>query len=271
MAIGDSYCLIFQKLPQKFIYKFFGILDLHSHIRLKPLIHFFKEFFNKKNIKKEPIKILELGCGDGINAFEIYKIAKKRNVKLDYTGVDFSVEAINNADKIAHFLNNEKTKFSFLKQDAIDFLEKNQQSKYDFILLIDIIEHIPDPQKLIHLIRFCLTKESIVLVSVPTPLYPKIFGKKFHKKIGHLVNGYSIESLDELFYNEGYEIINIRYNTGLFSNIGCWLYYNVLKFDNKYFHFFKHLVLLPFIFLDFFNNSKISCSLFASYKLNEKK
>ncbi len=138
------------------------------------------------------------------------------------------------------------------------------------ILFIDIIEHIKNPQELINLSKNKLKNNGIFIVSVPTPLYPKIFGRKFHNKIGHLVEGYSITKIDELFNNCNCQRIIYQYNTGIFSNIGCWLYYNKLIFNNKYLNLLKCLFLYPFIFLDFYNDSKISCSLFAVYKKNEK-
>ena len=266
MAIGDYYSFISNNKISKTVYRILGIGDLHTHIRLKPMLSFLKYYFN--NNLTSSMKVVELGCGSGINAFEIYKIAKKFNIDLYYIGVDLSQNGIDTANKILQSVKDKdiKRKIVFYQEDANIFLENHNGPQADIILLIDIIEHIRDPEKLIHLSKKILKNKGLFIVSIPTPLYPKFFGRDFHDKIGHLVDGYSLDQLDRLFEKLNCERIIYKYNTGLLSNIGCWLYYNKLSFNNKYFNFLKSIALYPFKFLDIYNNSSISCSLFAVYK-----
>ena len=261
MPIGDYYFINHKKSYIKKLVKLLGTLDLHTHIRLNPLLKIFINYINEASVQQKSINILEIGCGNGINAFEIVKIAKKYNKKINYIGTDLNCSAINIAEKIAsnHGLNS----YSFYIDDGISFVERN----IDIILFIDVIEHIENTSKLLELSYKCLKEDGIFIVSVPTRLYSKIFGRDFCKKIGHIIDGYSIEELDELFRNSIDCIRMIyEYNTGIFSKIGCYLYYNKLNFNNKYFNFLVHFILYPFKFTDFYNNSKISCSLFAVYK-----
>lgn len=268
MAIGNFYSVNYKNKAVRKIIQLLGTLDLHTHIRLKPLIKFFKNYFQAHSFTK--IRILELGCGEGINAFEIYKLSQENNIYLDYTGIDCSHRAIKNANNTLSSFKNIKGKFYFRQEDAQDFLEKNSNLTFDIILLIDIIEHIKNPQILIKTSKNYLDKNGFFIVSTPTPLYPKIFGVKFHNKIGHLVDGFSITQLDKLFNEFKFYRVAHQYNTGLFANFGCWLYYNKLNFKNKYFNFLKKLILYPFRFLDFYNNPQVSCSHFAVYgKSNE--
>ena len=267
MPIGDSYATILKNPLSKFTCRLFGTPDLHTHIRLRDMIRFFKDYFNQHSVNN--IKILELGCSSGINAFEIYKIARKKNIDLDYTGVDLSSGVIRQANNLLGHSFLKKGKMSFYQEEAINFLENNQGLKFDAILLIDIIEHIKEPQKLLFLCRKYLKKDGLFIISVPTPLYPKFFGRKFHAQIGHLIDGYSLPLIDEYLRSLNCRRIIYKYNTGIFSNLGCWLYYNKLNYDNKYFNFLKSLILYPFKFFDFVNNSRVSCSLFVVYK-NEK-
>lgn len=264
MAIGDCYSVISKINICKVIHKVLGTVDLHTHIRVRPVISFFEKYFSDFSSNTK-IRILELGCGCGINGYEIYKIAKKINVDLYYIGVDLSAEAINEANCILHTFQNIKERFSFQQEDANIFLKKYKGPPFDIILLIDVIEHIEHPEETLQLSKNILKQGGFILVSVPTPLYPKIFGKDFALKIGHLVDGYSLSQLDELFKGIDCQMVTYNYNTGIFSNIGCWLYYNKLNFNNKYLNFFKSLILYPFKFLDLYNNYKISCSLFAVY------
>jgi SAM-dependent methyltransferase len=268
MVIGNYYSTISGKKVLRIIYKFLGTLDLHTHIRLKPVIKFFRKYFN--NIDLNCVRILEPGCGSGVNAFEIYKLAIKKEICLNYIGLDLNLKSINNANFILQSFQNIKGKISFLQDDAIAFLEKQQSLQVDVVLLVDIIEHIMSPEKLIVLSKKVLKDNGIFIVSVPTPLYPKFLGREFHNKIGHQIDGYSLELLDRLFDEVGYKRREFRYNTGFVSNIGCWLYYNKLNFKNKYLNFLKELILYPFKFLDFYNSAKVSCSLFAIYEKDEK-
>lgn len=263
MPIGDYYAIISKKPLGKFIYRLFGTLDLHTHIRLREVMHFFQDYLDQFS----NIKILELGCGSGVNAFEIYKIACKKHTHLNYTGVDLSFEEIKTANSFLQVFLNMKAEISFYQEDAINFLKRHKDLKEraDIILMADIIEHIKDPQKLISFSAEYLKNNGFFVVSVPTPLYPKIFGRKFHNKIGHLRDGYSLDQLDELFHSVGCQRIMYKYNTGILSNVGCWLYYNKLNFNNGYINLLKQIILYPFKFLDFYNNLKTSCSLFAVY------
>ncbi len=136
-----------------------------------------------------------------------------------------------------------------------------------------MIEHIQNPEELLANCISHLKHDAIVIVSVPTPLYPKFFGRKFHYSIGHLRDGYTIEELDELFNSCGFDRLNFGYNTGFPANIGCWLYYNKPNLKNKYLKFLKHLILLIFFKFfdvlgvsDIFNGPNLSCTLFAVYK-----
>ncbi len=264
MPIGDYYSIIAKNAISKLIYKFLGILDLHSHIRLKPVVKYLKRYLNENSL--DYINIFEPGCGSGINGFESYKIAMEKGIRINYVGVDASFEAIYTANLLLKYLPIKNAEMSFFCSDAVSFLEKQRDFKFDIVLLIDIIEHVENPLNLLELCSKYLKKNGIFIVSVPTPLYPKFFGEEFAKNIGHLVDGYSVESLDDLFSKVGCVRLEFKYNTGLISNVGCWLYYKKFPSRNKYFNLLKFLFLYPFKFLDFFNNSRISCSLFAVYK-----
>jgi len=263
MPIGDYYSIISKRRIAKSIYKLLGTLDLHTHIRLKPIIAFLQKYF--ENSLNSQIRILEIGCGVGVNAFELCKMAEKLDIDLHYIGVDLSYKAISAANKVLLSFPSTKSEICFFHDDANRFLEKYKGSSFDLILLIDIIEHIKNPRKLLYLSKKFLNDNGLFIVSVPTPLYPKIFGRRFHNRIGHVVDGYSVSQLDSLFTDIGYQRIMYKYNTDFFSNKGCWLYYNKLNFNNKYFNFLKSLILYPFKFLDAYNNPQLSCSLCAVY------
>jgi len=137
----------------------------------------------------------------------------------------------------------------------------------DIVLLIDILEHIENPADMLEKLRPKLKKKSLCLVSVPTYNYERFFGKVFHKKAGHVRQGYILQELNNLFEKIGGRMIYYKYNTGLISNLGCAIYYRSIS-DNKYLTALKSLALYPFRFLDFYNNDRVSSSLFAAYSFN---
>jgi SAM-dependent methyltransferase len=268
MAIGDFYGTIARNRVSKLLCYFLGVPDFHTHLRIKPMLKFLKKYFYAT--KSATINILELGCGSGINGFEISKLAMRFGKKLNYVGVDLSEESIKIAREISKkFEGNTELKFSFYNSDANIFLQNYSDNDFDIILLIDFIEHIGSPEITLRLANKKLRADGLFLVSVPTPLYPKVFGRKFHEKIGHLVDGYTINLLDTLFESINCNRLSNEYNTGLIGSFACWVYYNKLgdeRIRNKYINFISWLVLYPLKFLDIFNGPGISCSLFAVYK-----
>lgn len=264
MIIGNYYYILSEKKSVRFIYKLLGTIDLHSHIRLKPVFKFIKKFLSDKS--SNDIKILELGCGSGVSAFEINKISNKNNFAFDYIGIDSAEELISISNKILKSINPLNNKITFIKDEAINFLKDNIKLKADVILLLDIIEHLNEPQILLYLSNQLLKNEGVFLVSVPTKLYPKYFGYKFHKEIGHQVDGYSLTELKEMFNKIGCELAFYKYNTGILGKYGCCLYYKIFYTNSRFLEILKWLILFPFKYFDLINNSKVSCSLFAVFK-----
>lgn len=96
---------------------------------------------------------------------------------------------------------------------------------------------------------------------MPTPNYPKVFGRKFHESIGHLVDGYHKSELDGLFKKINYKSDYFEYNTGLFGNIGAYIFYHAKK---KVHSRILYFLTMPFRIVDI-NFEKVSSSLFSVY------
>ena len=265
MAIGDSYRLI-QKTPyEAFVAGVIGTTDLHSHIRLRPVLKFLRTHLGSC---AQELSVLEIGCGNGVNAFELSKIAERCRKRVRYEGVDFNSKAIELAQSVSASLR--LTDFAFHVDEAGAFvkreLSRGKRLEPDLVLLIDVIEHIVDPVELLTAVDGLLRRGGIYAVSVPTPLYPRVFGRRMHEEVGHMVDGYTLERLDEIFVGHlRSDRILHRYSTGFISNLGCYLFYR-LRGQNRYLNFLLFLALYPFHFLDLWNNSRISCSLFAVYR-----
>lgn len=119
-----------------------------------------------KNLKKEGLKpnsnVLEIGCGIGTVTQLIAKYCKNGKV----VAADISPKSI----EIAKKLNNQFNNIEFIVNDMLEF---KHQIIFDFVVLPDVLEHIPIEQ---HLNLFKKIKEhthegSTVLINIPSPAY----------------------------------------------------------------------------------------------------
>ncbi len=257
--IGDHYRHVPKSRIGYLSAKILGTLDLHTHTRLRPVLNFLKGYIREDRA----YRVLEVGCSSGINGFELSKYIRKD--LLQYTGLDLDKGAIESANKISAALNlDESLRFKYA--DASDSVITEYEDNYfDIILFIDFLEHIDRPSDILKKLSKKIKNNGIFLVSVPTHLFPRVFGKEFHRKVGHVTEGFTFDGLESLFREINADVMHYRYNTGPMSSIGCAMYYR-LKTVNKYINYLKCLSLYPFKFLDFCNSEKMSCSLFAVFR-----
>jgi SAM-dependent methyltransferase len=213
---------------------------------------------------------VEVGCGVGINAFELAKAARRADKEVEYVGVDLSVENIKAARSVCVSMGLSNVRFCVA--DAVEFLQTKLKTLPGFelgadaVFLMDVVEHIHEPQVLLQHAHAALKSGGVYVVSVPTPLYPRVFGRYMHQRVGHVVDGYDRGALDAFFEQGlGCERLQLRYNTGFPCNLGCSAYYR-LHSKNRYLNVVKCLALYPFRYADWLNGKRVSCSLFAVYR-----
>lgn len=107
-------------------------------------------------------KVLEIGCGVGTFSYLLLKFLKKG----DLQAVDISKENIRIATEMLAQFNNKK----LFAQDATDFLVK---TKFDCIVLPDVLEHIPMNlhSKLFNHLDKMLSKNGFIFIHIPNPDY----------------------------------------------------------------------------------------------------
>ncbi len=125
----------------------FKILHDIQPIRIKYIL----ESLNKKNLNNT--KILDIGCGGGLVSEGLTKIG------ATVTGVDFIKENINVA-KIHAKKNNLKINY-FVK----DFEKDKITSKYDLIIILEVLEHLNNWEKFIRKIKLSLKKNGTLIIS----------------------------------------------------------------------------------------------------------
>ncbi|MBW2981176.1 class I SAM-dependent methyltransferase [Candidatus Woesearchaeota archaeon] len=107
------------------------------------------------NIIKPDSSVLEIGCGNGRN---LYWLKKYRNIKEK--GLDVSNPAVNFA---------RKNKIDASVCDISKDLEISE--KYDYIISIAVLEHIPNPEQVLEKVKGHFRKNLIIQV----PNYGQIF------------------------------------------------------------------------------------------------
>lgn len=144
-------------------------MSLEHH--LKPEMRLDQQYDNSKNDIFEFIKpyitvntnlnILEVGCGEGgvIKPFA--------EAGCNVLGVDLSLGKIENAKRyLQEQINNGNAEFSTQNIYEEDFLNKYKNS-FDFIILKDTIEHIPEQEKFMPYLQNFLKPKGYIFLGFP--------------------------------------------------------------------------------------------------------
>jgi 2-polyprenyl-3-methyl-5-hydroxy-6-metoxy-1,4-benzoquinol methylase len=206
-----------RSLYQSTYLRFYGTHELHDHIRwraIKPLIS------SACPTGKEVV--FDVGCGDGLISFEVAARLNTGRV----IGIDVDPERIRAAKQISEKSKAKNVDFRLAGASGIvdipdDFC--------DVVLLIDVIEHIVDDRSVLDQVGRIVKPGGAVIISVPTPNYPKVFGRKLHNEIGHVRDGYSIETLEQLLGGAGMYIEGYKYHTYPPSALVCFPYYRCFR------------------------------------------
>ena len=152
--------------------------------------------YSRKFIKKDS-KVLDIGCGSGLLVKEF------ESLNYDSYGLEPSNFL---ADKgIENNLN--------IYRGTLD--DKNYYNEFDFISLVDVIEHVQNPQDLLAKINRALHDDGSFLVITPRrdSFFRLILGFKWwHYRIAH-VGYFSKKNLIEIMKNSGFEIIEYKFAT----------------------------------------------------------
>ena len=119
----------------------------------------------KKIIKilgyKEDESLVELGCGSG-NILRNFKKGNVTGIELSETGVKLAKKNCLNA--------------RIIKGDAQTI---NLDKKFDKIICSEVLEHLPDPSKVIDNIIRMSKKKSVIVISIPNERFVDFFRNLF--------------------------------------------------------------------------------------------
>lgn len=186
---------------------------------------------------REIIKILKpylgrcksiLDVGSGVGTIDFYLASKGKKI----TAIEISENAVNTAKVNAKLFNlDKKIKFIIGK-----FPNKIPNTKYDLVILSEVIEHLDDDEGAVRNIWRVLKQDGILVITTPSknaPLYRMGLLDKFDKSVGHL-RRYTINELKSLVEKNCYELISIGKHEGILRN---FLFTN--RFAGKFLRFIR--------------------------------
>jgi len=110
-----------------------------------------------KLIEKSDGKILDIGCADGVFTKVIFEKAKPSKI----IGVDILPKSVTWAKK--HWKN---SKMEFTTADAENL--KYESNTFDAVFILEVLEHVNNPQKILFDVKRILTKNGYAILLVPT-------------------------------------------------------------------------------------------------------
>lgn len=144
--------------------------------------------------------VLEFGCGNGYGAYKISNVAKS------VLAIDRNADTIRNAKLLYKKTN--------LKYETQNIIKYKSNYKYDLIIMLQVIEHINNTDKLLSNITRLLKRNGKIIISTPNRLTQSYNENPYH------IKEYSQLELNKLL-SKYYSHINMK---GLHGNIEVMLY-----------------------------------------------
>jgi trans-aconitate 2-methyltransferase len=156
-----------------------------------------------KNLKstglKPDSKVLEVGCGIGtVSGLIIKNIPSGK-----FTGVDISAESVEMAKRL-----NPAPNAEFLVSDMSNF---SHGTKFDFVVLPDVLEHIPVEQhsNLFRVLNEVTTKDAVVLINIPEPNCLNWIREHHSDKLQIIDQSLSMQDLLNNCYPHGFKLFSM--------------------------------------------------------------
>jgi SAM-dependent methyltransferase len=150
-----------------------------------------EELLNKYTVKQRPqLRLIEIGAGVGVNAGLLRQYG-------ELTLVECSDSAIGIL---------EKDGYSVVKGFLPDVADK-LGSRFDVILLIDVLEHIENDREALLSLKQLMGKDSLLIMTVPAFM----FLWSAHDEVHAHYRRYERSSLMELLHEAGYNIELVSY------------------------------------------------------------
>jgi len=165
-------------------------------------------------IPKRPIKVLDIGCGDGTF------LAQMRKPNVEIYGVELSGTAFNRASRVEN-----------IHLVAAEQLRANTYPEhyFDVITLWHVLEHVPDPCQTLRSCRNWLAPDGYLFIEVPNiaSWQAQLFKKNwFHLDAPRHLFLFTPRSLEKILQNTDFRIVgrkSFSFEMGVFGAVQSML------------------------------------------------
>ena len=202
----------------------------------------------RKNFKsklKLPLNALDAGMGFGQYSFYLAKKFPAWNI----LGVDVKDEQVADCNEFFQKVNLKNASF-----EVQDLTKLEAENVYDFILSVDVMEHILEDDQVFAAFAKAMRKDGLLLISTPSDKGGSDVHEHEHSEnaensfIGeHVRDGYNIDAIQAQLLKAGFSRTEAHYDYGKPGNI-AWklsMKYPILMLNASKLFF----VLLPFYYL----------------------
>lgn len=185
----------------------FGIPEIGFQIRSMHFKQILASNFLNKNLKK----ILDTGCGIGAYTFLLGQTYPQAKV----TGEDIDKYKLKSCQTIAKEMGLKNVKFIYMDATRLE-----NKITYDFIVNIDVLEHIDNYKLVLGNFFKMLQKNGYLYIHVPQPNQKRIFSsfKKWHHE-NHVREGIAKADLENSLKKLGFRIIISKDTFGFFGKL----------------------------------------------------
>jgi 2-polyprenyl-3-methyl-5-hydroxy-6-metoxy-1,4-benzoquinol methylase len=193
-----------------------------------------------ENIDLRNVKtFLDIGCGNGATL----KVTKENNPEIELWGVEYMPEQ---AEKVKSITKN-------ILVGAIEDNIKNLPDNYfDVITMLDVIEHLTYPEEVLKSLKSKLTKDGVLVSSIPNVRFVKNLYKLLvlkdwkYEESGILdythMRFFTSKSIIRMYKKLDFEILKHQGVIPLRRDFKKWLLFNIASVfiwnDTKYLQFF---------------------------------
>lgn len=178
--------------------------------REKIISNYIQKLINEKQLDKQDLKILNVGCGPGRSSQYLSSFGNVVSIEYDKYCCEFASEKT--GLKIIH--------------GSITELPFEDQS-FDLVCAFDVIEHVEDDQLAVSEMKRVVKNNGIIFITVPT--FMSLWSH--HDVINHHFRRYKLLQIESLFekQNNGKKIFTSYFNFFLFLPI-----YTVRRLSNLF-------------------------------------
>lgn len=139
--------------------------------------------------------VAELGCGIGETA-------------LAFANAGYQVTGVEESKAATDFLRKEYPTVDWRNEDVLGFLD-NKPYLYDVATMFHVLEHIPEPKRVVEKLVAALKPDGIAVIEVPDASggWARLKGAKWDLCVDHHVNYFDMRSLRRLFGLYGFRLV----------------------------------------------------------------